>query len=100
MRMSIPPRWRKIFWHRAPKGRLWFRYPRRPDCQEGEEIVFTQDRRPVARAVAEHIDPPGFYKGRPEPDAPGWKLLWKDFEDLRDGGAEEGFKPNLHGGYA
>ena len=105
LRVSVPPRSRAMFWRFAPKGNLCWLFRNRPECAVGDEIIFRQNRRPVATAKVASIDKPGEWFGeRGEGRRRGtswWKVHWDgaSFESLHDGEEEENFKPQLYGGY-
>ena len=90
MRISVPPRYRPMFWAWGPRpGRMYWFFRSRPAITPGDSLTFTQDRRPVATAEVTAIQVRG---GR-------WEVRWHKFEDLREEGEEGGFEPSLYGGY-
>ncbi|MBW7997489.1 MAG: hypothetical protein FVQ81_13125 [Candidatus Glassbacteria bacterium] len=105
MNIHVSPRELDRFWEKAPLGKMYWGFKRMPDAKAGDTITFYAARRPIASALISHIDQPGEYKGRKFTiryrGKSWWKIHWEgeSFHDLREEGQEDGFKPNLYGGY-
>jgi len=87
MNINVPDWAMEHFWEESPDGawEFWsFRFP--PPCKVGDELVFRQNKKPIARATVAMIEKPGQsscertgkFKG-------GWKVFWSpdSFQDLR-----------------
>lgn len=89
MIINVPDWATEHFWENEPAGtthEFWaFRF--KPKAQPGNIIQFMIDKKPVAQAVIDYIEPPG----ESECDTTGrfknrWKVFWKcsTFKDTRN----------------
>lgn len=87
MNINVPEWALEHFWNEPPAGsREFWSFRFKPPCRVGEELIFRSNKKPIARAIADEIEPPGrsacASTGR---FRSGWKVFWRPetFQDLR-----------------